>query len=283
MPKGIPAPHLIGTIFNVDVTNDYRKNMKKNTLEKTDMCISVDKNTKCPHGDRCCFAHNIDELVIKNCYFGSRCKHVSFFDNKLHNVRGFPVCMDFHNGGEDIIEYVARSMDGNTNPKQKRRFDFILQKAMKPPCKPKTVEKVFEDDFPEFTENKTHMPYFTAVTKNNSMEIEKVKGDAPMEIEKVKGDAPMEIEKVNGDAPMEIEKEEKGDAPMEIEKEEKGDAPMEIEKEEKGDAPMEIEETSSTIICLNVPSEMFFKTLDYVLALDQSVPRRINIDVSDTK
>jgi hypothetical protein len=40
---------------------------------RTRMCVSVGTSNKCPHGDRCRFAHNSDEINPKPCNFGDRC------------------------------------------------------------------------------------------------------------------------------------------------------------------------------------------------------------------
>ena len=43
-------------------------------LIKTRMCDSVVKGGKCRHGDKCRFAHNLDELNISSCLFGDNCR-----------------------------------------------------------------------------------------------------------------------------------------------------------------------------------------------------------------
>lgn len=43
-------------------------------VQKTCMCKSVGTNFPCRHGDRCRFAHTIDELEVPRCRFGDKCK-----------------------------------------------------------------------------------------------------------------------------------------------------------------------------------------------------------------
>lgn len=52
--------------------------MIENTSEmsKTKMCKSVEEGKKCLNGDNCRFAHNIDQLSIKECIFKDRCTFV---------------------------------------------------------------------------------------------------------------------------------------------------------------------------------------------------------------
>ncbi len=51
-------------------------------LTKTQMCKSVGKS-KCHHGDKCRFAHTLDELKISTCFFGAKCRFVHTVDGKL--------------------------------------------------------------------------------------------------------------------------------------------------------------------------------------------------------
>lgn len=66
-------------------TNDHRsrafemlEDKKKGgaNLLKTKMCRSTETGEACPHGDRCRFAHTLEELRISECFFGDRCRFV---------------------------------------------------------------------------------------------------------------------------------------------------------------------------------------------------------------
>lgn len=54
-------------------------------LEKTRMCNSIDKKEKCPHGERCRFAHSLDELNISKCFFGDECRFVKNVGGRVVN------------------------------------------------------------------------------------------------------------------------------------------------------------------------------------------------------
>ena len=51
-----------------------QEKIEKNITEKYRMCTSVLKNTACPHGSTCRFAHNVDELTPKECTYGVCCR-----------------------------------------------------------------------------------------------------------------------------------------------------------------------------------------------------------------
>ena len=51
--------------------------MKQQTaFLKTRLCDSIVQGVKCRHGSHCRFAHTVDELVKRECTFGSRCRYV---------------------------------------------------------------------------------------------------------------------------------------------------------------------------------------------------------------
>jgi hypothetical protein len=64
-------------------------------LEKTRMCNSVEKNVTCRHGERCRFAHSLEELVTRNCFFKDECRFVRFENGKLVN-NGRDTCRNKH-------------------------------------------------------------------------------------------------------------------------------------------------------------------------------------------
>ena len=64
-------------------------------LAKTRMCNSVEKNETCRHGERCRFAHSLEELVTRNCFFKDECRFVRFENGKLVN-NGRDTCRNKH-------------------------------------------------------------------------------------------------------------------------------------------------------------------------------------------
>ncbi len=64
-------------------------------LAKTRMCNSVEKNETCRHGERCRFAHSLEELVTRNCFFKDECRFVRFENGKLVN-NGRDICRNKH-------------------------------------------------------------------------------------------------------------------------------------------------------------------------------------------
>ena len=52
---------------------------------KSQMCRSYTMKTKCPHGVKCRYAHNPNELNVNNCGYGSNCKLVKIISNEYIN------------------------------------------------------------------------------------------------------------------------------------------------------------------------------------------------------
>ena len=74
------------------VLTDKKKIREK--LGLTKMCNSVGSGNPCRHRD-CCFAHDIKELKIGECFFGDACHHVYLRNGKYENVRN-KNCMNMH-------------------------------------------------------------------------------------------------------------------------------------------------------------------------------------------
>ena len=75
-------------------------------MTKTRMCNSVGKG-KCRHGDKCRFAHSLDELKISTCFFGAKCRFVHTVEGKLVN-KGGKKC-DHKHPQESDDEFMART------------------------------------------------------------------------------------------------------------------------------------------------------------------------------
>ena len=79
-------------------------------LAKTRMCNSVEKNETCRHGGACRFAHSLEELVTRNCFFKTDCRFVRFEYGKLVN-NGRDICRNKHpdESQDEFIERVGLS------------------------------------------------------------------------------------------------------------------------------------------------------------------------------
>ena len=77
-------------------------------LAKTRMCNSVEKKETCRHGKNCRFAHSLEELVTRNCFFKSDCRFVRFENGKLVN-NGRDICRNKHphESQDEFIERVG--------------------------------------------------------------------------------------------------------------------------------------------------------------------------------
>ena len=79
-------------------------------LEKTRMCNSVEKKEPCRHGEKCRFAHSLEELVTRNCFFKGECRFVRYENGKLVN-NGRDICRNKHphESQDEFIERVGLS------------------------------------------------------------------------------------------------------------------------------------------------------------------------------
>ena len=77
-------------------------------LAKTRMCNSVEKKETCRHGEKCRFAHSLEELVTRNCFFKGECRFVKFENGKLVN-NGRDICRNKHphESQDEFIERVG--------------------------------------------------------------------------------------------------------------------------------------------------------------------------------
>jgi hypothetical protein len=86
--------------------------IEKDEILKTKMCKSIEEGRKCTNGENCRFAHNIDQLSIKECIFRDRCTFVRFHDTETgmfytnNNIKQ-KLCQFLH-PRETIENYLAR-------------------------------------------------------------------------------------------------------------------------------------------------------------------------------
>ena len=103
-------------------------------LTKTRMCISVERGVKCPHGDKCRFAHSMDELQLPQCMFGCDCRFVQSKGNGLFGNFGTRKVCKFIHTGESKESYYTRT--GVKPPVVKSVSKPVVKPVVKPVSKP---------------------------------------------------------------------------------------------------------------------------------------------------
>ena len=98
----------------ISVLSD-RKQLE-HTKAKTKMCKSVITGTKCKHGEKCRFAHSIDELSISQCLFADNCRYVQKKNNKYFNIPQLRCCNHQHPGERDIDFYKRTGIEKPPSP-----------------------------------------------------------------------------------------------------------------------------------------------------------------------
>ena len=84
-------------LLQEDLTNSFYSDVKSRDVKCTRMCRSFTGGGKCPHGDKCAFAHTIDEFNPVSCTFGARCRNVSCDrSTNLYTNTGDRICMFIH-------------------------------------------------------------------------------------------------------------------------------------------------------------------------------------------
>jgi hypothetical protein len=92
--------------------DELRDKYVNNTTEldanlKTRMCKSIEGGFPCSHGEKCRFAHSLEELVTRNCIFNDNCRFVKFRKGKLVNNES-KICMNKH-PHENQDEFMERT------------------------------------------------------------------------------------------------------------------------------------------------------------------------------
>jgi hypothetical protein len=93
-----------------DILSD--KSKLKNNLQKTKLCLSFINKVSCPHGDKCRYAHSINELG--KCFFGDKCRFVKKEKNIYANISKTKIC-EFKHLNENSDNYLARVGINNNN------------------------------------------------------------------------------------------------------------------------------------------------------------------------
>ena len=104
--------------YGDELREKYRESRPFLENLKTRICNSLDKNEVCPHGDGCRFAHSLEDLVIRDCYFKDNCRFVKIKSGKLVND-GDKICRNKHSqeSKDDFIKRTGLSHYKTTAPK----------------------------------------------------------------------------------------------------------------------------------------------------------------------
>jgi hypothetical protein len=114
-----PAPVIIEQPVEPVVTIDEGwtevKKIKRNEIPvdnviscnniKTQICRSVSQKIKCPYGEKCKYAHKINELNIKDCGFGINCKLVKYINKQYVNTNTMKSCCYRHPSENNVNLY----------------------------------------------------------------------------------------------------------------------------------------------------------------------------------
>lgn len=92
-----------------DILGD--KDKIKEKLKYTKLCLSVINNTHCPHKNKCRFAHDIKDLVIRECLFKDDCNYIKkeiINNNTFYkNISKTKIC-DCKHKNESLNNYYQR-------------------------------------------------------------------------------------------------------------------------------------------------------------------------------
>ena len=104
--------------YGDELREKYRESRPVLENLKTRICNSLDMDEVCSHGDGCRFAHSLDELVIRDCYFKDNCRFVKIKSGKLVND-GSNTCRNKHpqESKDDFIKRTGLSHYKTTAPK----------------------------------------------------------------------------------------------------------------------------------------------------------------------
>ena len=92
------------------------KRVMDEKLGKTKMCRSVLENTRCPHGSRCRFAHNVEEVKPSMCCFGNTCKLVVNIEGVISNRPNNKTCFFIHD--EETVDAYHIRINLSIKPKK---------------------------------------------------------------------------------------------------------------------------------------------------------------------
>ena len=126
--------------YKDELREKYTKTYSATENHKTKMCNSLDKNVLCWHLENCLFAHDLEELVIRDCHFKDKCRFIKLKNGKLLND-GSKTCCNKHpqESKDDFINRTGLS-------KYKTKHDDVEEiKATCPPHDLRDDRFVFEE------------------------------------------------------------------------------------------------------------------------------------------
>jgi len=121
-------------------------NQATQSIERTKMCQSVEMKVPCPHGSRCRFAHNFDELVIRACMNGEACRCIRYENEKVENSRGDKICKFMH-PAETREDYNIRVAGKRVSPTRTFGVKKTEKKIAKVEKKIAKVEKKTPEEY----------------------------------------------------------------------------------------------------------------------------------------
>jgi hypothetical protein len=117
----------------------------KTQLKFTKMCYSIINNTQCPHKEKCRFAHNIKDLIIRDCLFQDKCFNVKkeLKNGQYHfiNISKTKICDCIHKD-ETTENYYIRIGITSKNDLVKQKTSPIIKKIEISNKNPLSVENI---------------------------------------------------------------------------------------------------------------------------------------------
>jgi len=90
----------------------------KEVKEKTVICKSIKDGKECAYGNKCIYAHYLEDLIPNKCGFGDRCYRVKYnTKNVVRNVDNKNPCFFIH--PEETIEMFAKRQGANPDSMKK--------------------------------------------------------------------------------------------------------------------------------------------------------------------
>jgi len=115
--------------YEDELRDKYVNNTTEDTNLKTRMCKSIEGGFHCSHGEKCRFAHSLEELVTRNCNFNDNCRFVKFRKGKLVNNESSNICMNKHphENQDDFMERTGLVKYKTISAKQEVNFSCDRQ------------------------------------------------------------------------------------------------------------------------------------------------------------
>ena len=147
-------------VFDKMANHKELSSMKKCTK----MCISIENNQTCPHGENCRFAHSVDELSLSNCLFGEKCRFV-FCENGIYknNIKSHKICKHAHpdESRENYYQRIGIQQEKTEEKKQEKTEEKKQEKTeeKKQEKKQDKTENKYKTRFCNSFKNKEKCPH----------------------------------------------------------------------------------------------------------------------------